>query len=79
MGRIIVDGFDSNGAKLTPGRSVVRFADTEWRYHCSLYSETRDTVDMVVSGMKSDKVIILHERDKNIDGGVVLIRTDPEV
>lgn len=75
--RKVVDGRDSNGALLAPGRSVVRYADTEWMFHFALYSKERDTVNLVLSSMKTDKTVVLHNRDLTYDG-VYLVRTNPE-
>lgn len=76
MARISVESKDSNGAMLIPEKSIVRYSDIEWLYHGAYYSTTRETTDMLISSLHTDKMVILHDRDIKAYNGVVLVRTE---
>lgn len=75
MSRIPIKGHDKNGAALVENSSVVRYCDTEWMYHGAYYSTKRDTINMFLTSVKTDKSIVLNNRDLNYDG-IVLVRNE---
>lgn len=50
---------------LIENKSVIRFGDNDYLYHCALVSENGKHVKYIVSSLKGNKVRIIHNRDRD--------------
>ena len=50
---------------LIENKSVVRYGDNDYLYHCALLSENGKHVKYIISSLKGSKVRIVHDRDRD--------------
>lgn len=50
---------------LIENKSVVRYGDNDYLYHCALLSANGKHVKYIISSLKGSKVRIVHDRDRD--------------
>ena len=50
---------------LIENKSVIRYGDNDYLYHCALLSENGKHVKYIISSLKGSKVRIVHNRDRD--------------
>lgn len=50
---------------LIENKSVIRYVDNDYLYHCALLSENGKHVKYIISSLKGSKVRIVHDRDRD--------------
>ena len=51
-------------ANLIENKSVIRFGDNDYLYHCALVSD-KGHIKYIVSALHGNKVRIIHDRDRD--------------